>query len=894
MDLRTMKYNPAFLSEDILKRVFVARQALLESILRTVRENTGGANQHLLVVGSRGMGKTTLVRRVAAAISDDAELRAHWLPIVFTEESYGVSNAGEFWLEAIFHLAESSVDERWKLAYKELAGEKDPGRLRERALSQLIGYAESENKRLLLAVENLEMLFDQITNEESWSIRHTLLNEPRIMLLGTALQKFEEVENSEKAMFELFKTHSLERLSAEECADIWAQITGERLKAERIRPIQILTGGNPRLVTIISNFGKDISFKELLGDLTRLVDEHTEYFKSHLDVLSAVERKVYTGLLELWEPSAAKDIATATRLSINETSAVLARLVAKGAVSARPGRGKAKLYESAERMFNIYWLMRRHGEPSKRLRAVVDFMVHFYGEEGIGGVVRAIAEEAQRLGPESRGLHISAYRDIVYAQSTERWQSKCMESSPVGFLKLPEMPTDVVEKKVKDCGKKGQMLIESGEYEKAVECFDELIKLDVGNYKAWGNKGIALSYLKKSEEAKRCFEEVVKIKPDSSTGWFNMGTWFRDSNDTEKAVECYNKAIAIDPGNSMAWEDKGVMLGRINKHQEALECFEKAIKVGSAKDVYWENKGIALEKLGKYEDSIVAFENALKLNPQNVEAWLGKAISLGRLGRNNDAVQCFDEVIKKSPSNVVAWGNKGILMGRLGNVEQELACFDKVLELDPEDFNAWNNKSVVLGEIGKNQEALKCAEEAIRKHPKNARGWGSKGVILAKTGYLSEAISCFDKALELAPDDAVDLANKGLALSKLGQKDAAIISFRASIARDPEMDVAWIGLNRCLIAENNLAGVIEHLRMYFADALRAENMLGVSIALVEDAAAAGYVDELLGILADVRTSTLEPLIVGLRILKGEAVSAPKEIVEIAQDVAEKIKKKQNK
>lgn len=387
------KNNPAFLSDDKLLKAFVVRQDALQSILRSIKENTGQANQHILVVGARGMGKTMLMRRTAAAIREDESLSKLWHPIVFTEESYSISNAGEFWLEAILHLSSAIGNERWKQTHEELSKEKDVIRLRERALSQLIGYAEADNKRLLLIVENMGMLFEgQINKDEAWVIRHTLLNEPRIMLLATALPRFDEIENSNKAMFELFKTYELRSLDKEECGEIWKSVTGEALVGDRVRPVQILTGGNPRLVTIISNFGTNMSLKELLGDLMRLVDDHTEYFKSHLDNLSPPERKVYVALLELWAPVSAREVAASTRMEVNETSAILARLVGKRAVEANPGRGRAKSYQSAERMFNIYWLMRKHGEPSKRVKAVVDFMVHFYGEGEIGGVLSTIAE----------------------------------------------------------------------------------------------------------------------------------------------------------------------------------------------------------------------------------------------------------------------------------------------------------------------------------------------------------------------------------------------------------------------------------------------------------------------------------------------------------------------
>lgn len=386
MSVTPVKYNPGIHGDQELIRSFVVRKIELALALETLRENAAAkhsSNQHLLFVGPRGIGKTMLVRRVAAEVRAVPELSAAWYPIVFGEDPYQVCSPGEFWLEALFHLAEQTKDERWTQAYQGLKAEQDEVRLRERALAHLMDFADQDGKRLLLIVENLNRLLgEQIEPSRHWDLRHTLQNERRVMLLGTATTRFEEIENIDKAWFEMFSIHDLRPLDHADCMALWRSATGDNAPPGRVRAVQILTGGNPRLLVILASFAAKRSFREFMEELTQLVDDHTEYFKSHLDHLPAVERKVFAALLDIWDPVGARDIARAARMNVNNVSVQLSRLVARGAVAVVQQDRRRKLYQAAERLFNIYYLMRRRGHASDRVRAAVDFMVRFYqGEE---------------------------------------------------------------------------------------------------------------------------------------------------------------------------------------------------------------------------------------------------------------------------------------------------------------------------------------------------------------------------------------------------------------------------------------------------------------------------------------------------------------------------------
>ena len=701
-----MKYNPAFLSNECLVQNFVVRQAELELITQVAAENTGQSNQHVLVIGPRGIGKTMLVLRTAEEIRRRDDLNERWYPLVFSEESYRVTTAGEFWHEAIFHLAQQTDDERWKIAYQELQSEKDDARLRERALAQLMDFADAEHKRLLLVVENLNMLLgEQMSDDEGWTLRHTLLHEPRVMLLATATSRFEQIDNSGKPMFELFRTIELEPLNEDECRKMWISISGQEPKDRRIRPIQILTGGNPRLVAIISSFGARMSFKELMGDLIQLVDDHTEYFKSHLDNLPPIERKVYLSLVELWDPSPARKVAEGARLDVNKTSSLLRRLRERGAVVEVDGKGRTKSYQVAERLYNIYYLMRRHGAPSQRVRAVVNFMVAFYAEEELLNVIGHIATEACKLRPEERTDHYFAYEQILQCNAIDRLREEIVRLAPPGFLDAADAPTslrslvaadnDLDLVRPDDLPQETGPDIEDGkamferaftfachrEYGKAIQVFDEIYQRHKGVdyvamkmlvHRALSNKARLQRKLNKPSEAESTENQIRRLAQEIRT----------DLTGIMKAIDMLRKSIAFarqrehkeaivqcDEALSLFADAKERLLLNClanvstlkalalcigEEYTQAIDCCDEAIRrFGDSSDSdtrkvvagAFEYKGFALSGRGDHAEAIEAYRKSLEFDSSNCTAAVALANLHQRRGRIDEALEqtkkCF-------------------------------------------------------------------------------------------------------------------------------------------------------------------------------------------------------------------------------------------------------------
>ena len=398
MAVSIKKYNPGFLSDDEVVASFCVRNAEFKLLLESLQSSIGNSGVHSMVIGPRGSGKTHLLLRVAAEVRRDPSLSGFY-PIVFAEESYEVSTVGEFWLECLDHLTEQAPeDERanLRLSYDDLRATGDDRDLADRCLGTILDFADRHGKRVVLVVENLNMLFADMDDPDAgWRLRHTLQTEPRIVLLGSATSRFDEIDHPDHALYDLFRVITLRPLNTQECVALWEAVSGQPSTTLAVRPLEILTGGNPRLLTIIALFSAGRSFRELKANLLDLVDDHTEYFKSHLESLPALERRVYLSLARLWKPATAREVADQSRTDVNKCSALLMRLMERGAVAVVGGTPRRRQYYLTERLYNIYYLLRRDSGSSQVVEALIDFMVCLYSPGELWDVVAEIYLETK-------------------------------------------------------------------------------------------------------------------------------------------------------------------------------------------------------------------------------------------------------------------------------------------------------------------------------------------------------------------------------------------------------------------------------------------------------------------------------------------------------------------
>lgn len=423
------KFNPGLLQSDAeVNEQFVVRNRELNTILEILQGNLKSPScQHILIAGSRGQGKSMLLARVSAALRTDAGLASRFLPIRFTEENHEISHIADFWLETLFHLEKACATVDVSLA-RQLAGTREDlaGRWREPALGELAQAAALEaadrlDKKLVLMVENFQTLCRSGDEDFGWKLRGVLQSEPQIVLIASATTRFRGLDDAQQPFFELFRIIDLEPLDRADCGRLWRSASGASASAREIRPLQILTGGNPRLLVMVAGFARHRSVRQLIEELVTIIDECSEYFRGHLETLANQERRVYLAVLDLWNPVGIGEIAARARMDIRIVSTLLGRLVDRGAVMTEGAIRKRK-YSPSERLYSIYYKLRRERNEAIVVRSLIRFISVFYTEVELikfcGNLLidsekmEAVNEEIRNIMNESKRLKKAVYKSL--------------------------------------------------------------------------------------------------------------------------------------------------------------------------------------------------------------------------------------------------------------------------------------------------------------------------------------------------------------------------------------------------------------------------------------------------------------------------------------------------
>lgn len=387
-------HNPSRMKDAEIIATFAVRQRLLDLILADIAaEKPRSRALHHLIIGRRGMGKSTLLARIAAELRTDA-YSSRFIPLVFAEEQYSVDRLSKFWLNCLDSLADAHERNGDKAAADAIdatirslppAPASQEAAAAKASLEAFLKAAEITARRPVLLVDNLQLVFERLPKAQQHVLRELLMRPGCPILIGASPSALPESQDYGAPFYDHFKVRYLERLSEDEMRQLMLHLAEvfdrpdvrDRVLAHprRITVLRQLTGGNPRTtVTLFFLYAEDFA-PGVFGDLQNLLDRVTPLYKALFEELSVQQQVIASAIANRWAPVTARQLSEDTGLPITGISPQLDRLERIGFIEKVSLQGQSATgFLITERFFNVWFLMRN---ASRRRRQEVEYLTRF-------------------------------------------------------------------------------------------------------------------------------------------------------------------------------------------------------------------------------------------------------------------------------------------------------------------------------------------------------------------------------------------------------------------------------------------------------------------------------------------------------------------------------------
>jgi tetratricopeptide (TPR) repeat protein len=339
---------------------------------------------------------------------------------------------------------------------------------------------------------------------------------------------------------------------------------------------------------------------------------------------------------------------------------------------------------------------------------------------------------------------------------------------------------------------------EAGNNTKALENYNQALKLDPKLDRAYFNRGLVYQDLEDNEKALEAYNQYLKLNPNYARAYNNRGIVYKDLGNNAKALEDYNQALKLMPNYAGAYYNRGDLYQKMGNNTKALEDYNEALNLKPDVGAYIKRADF-YQKIGDNIKALDDYNEALKFSPKYFALYLNRAMLYEKLGENKKALRDYNQAIMLDPKNAYTYSNRGFIYQNSGDNAKALEDYNQVLELDPKDAITYYNRGLVYENLGDKIKALADYSQALRFNPKYATAYNNRGNLYRILGEKTKALKDLNQCLKLDPKSANAYNNRGLIYQHSGDNKKALDDYNQSLKLDPAFAYAYA--NRGILYE---------------------------------------------------------------------------------------------
>jgi tetratricopeptide (TPR) repeat protein len=218
-----------------------------------------------------------------------------------------------------------------------------------------------------------------------------------------------------------------------------------------------------------------------------------------------------------------------------------------------------------------------------------------------------------------------------------------------------------------------------------------------------GNK-----YREAKEYAKaiEAYQQAIRLKPDYAEAHYQIGWIYNDQEQSAKAISPLQEAIRLKPDYPAACYELGYAYSNLNQYANALAAYQQAIRLKPDYAEAHYRMGLSYVYLKQYANALAAFQQAIRLKPDYAEAHYQIGWIYNDQDQSANAISSLQEALRLKPDYPTACYELGYAYSKLNQNANALAAYQQAVRLKPDYASAHLGLGMIYVRLGKTAEAL--------------------------------------------------------------------------------------------------------------------------------------------------------------------------------------------
>lgn len=340
----------------------------------------------------------------------------------------------------------------------------------------------------------------------------------------------------------------------------------------------------------------------------------------------------------------------------------------------------------------------------------------------------------------------------------------------------------------------GDGMLAGGDYREALRHYDSAIDPAQPEALNLYRRGAALDALGQAERALEDYDEAIRLDPKYPRAYYARGVLLASYKRTyDRAIGDFDKVLALQPDNIAALIRRGEAYGKLGEFGKAMADLDRAVTLAPDDPEAHIYRGLVNGWRSDSRRAMDDFNAALRLDAGNVDALVNRAALYAADRLYEAAIRDLDDVITLQGGNALAFYNRGYALFATQKYELAIADYGTAISRDPGMGPAYNNRCLARTIVGRDLVgALTDCDMALKLMPPNLDVRETRGFIYLKLGDPAISIVEYSAALEVDPNRAVALFGRGLARRKMGLTSEGNADQAAARALDPAIEARFL------------------------------------------------------------------------------------------------------